>query len=90
MEPRLGALRCRSRVHTDPRYQLIDLDVDMALVAVQHQRDTEKEVAPTSSGETFVGAMVAARAIADGRKAVFLLPYRALVSEKYEDFSALG
>jgi hypothetical protein len=45
-------------------------------------------VAPTSSGKTFVGEMAAARAIADGRKAVFLLPYRALVSEKYEDFSA--
>lgn len=45
-------------------------------------------VAPTSSGKTFIGEMAAARAIVDGRKAVFLLPYRALVSEKYEDFSA--
>jgi replicative superfamily II helicase len=45
-------------------------------------------VAPTSSGKTFAGEMAAAKAIMDGRKAVFLLPYKALVSEKYEDFTA--
>jgi helicase len=44
-------------------------------------------VAPTSSGKTFVGEMAAARAISQGRKAVFLLPYRAIVSEKFDDFS---
>ena len=43
-------------------------------------------VAPTSAGKTFIGEMAAARAIADGRKAVFLLPYRALVNEKYDLF----
>lgn len=43
-------------------------------------------VAPTTSGKTFIGEMSAAKAIADGRKAVFLLPYRALTNEKYEDF----
>ena len=45
-------------------------------------------VAPTSSGKTFIGEMSAVRAAIDGRKAVFLLPYRALVNEKYEDFRA--
>ncbi|KAK0339539.1 hypothetical protein LTR94_034119, partial [Friedmanniomyces endolithicus] len=46
-------------------------------------------VAPTSAGKTFVGELAALKAIADGRKAVFLLPYKALVNEKFEDFSAL-
>jgi helicase len=46
-------------------------------------------VAPTSSGKTLIGEIAALRAVADGRKAVFLLPYRALASEKFEDFTAL-
>ena len=46
-------------------------------------------VAPTSSGKTFIGEMAAARAVADGRKAAFLLPYKALVNEKYDQFQAL-
>ena len=46
-------------------------------------------VAPTSSGKTFVGEMASAKAISDGRKAVFLLPFKALTNEKYEDFGAL-
>ncbi len=46
-------------------------------------------VAPTSAGKTFIGELAALKAIADGRKAVFLLPYKALVNEKFEDFSAL-
>lgn len=45
-------------------------------------------VAPTSTGKTFIGEMAAIRATAANRKTVFLLPYRALVNEKYEDFSA--
>ncbi|MEY9697516.1 DEAD/DEAH box helicase [Bradyrhizobium diazoefficiens] len=45
-------------------------------------------VAPTSSGKTLVGELAAIRAVAGGKKAVFLLPYRALVNEKFEDFSA--
>lgn len=43
-------------------------------------------VAPTSSGKTFIGELAAIKAILEGRKAVFLLPYKALVSEKFEDF----
>lgn len=45
-------------------------------------------VAPTSSGKTLVGELAAIRAVSAGKKAVFLLPYRALVNEKFEDFSA--
>lgn len=46
-------------------------------------------VAPTSAGKTFIGEMAGIKAIAEGRKAVFLLPYKALVNEKFEDFTAL-
>jgi helicase len=46
-------------------------------------------VAPTSAGKTFIGEVAAIKAVAEGRRAVFLLPYKALVNEKYEDFSAL-
>lgn len=46
-------------------------------------------VAPTSSGKTFLGEIAALRAQASGKKAVFALPYRALVNEKYDDFLAL-
>lgn len=45
-------------------------------------------VAPTSSGKTMIGELAAMQAVSSGKKAVFLLPYRALVNEKYEDFSA--
>jgi helicase len=43
-------------------------------------------VAPTSSGKTFIGEMAAVRAIGERRKAVFLLPYKALVNEKFDQF----
>jgi len=46
-------------------------------------------VAPTSSGKTFIGEMAAARAVTQNRKTVFLFPYRALTSEKYEHFLSL-
>lgn len=45
-------------------------------------------VAPTSSGKTFIGEMAAVRAMGEGRKAVFLFPYKALVNEKFEQFSS--
>jgi helicase len=51
--------------------------------------DSVLVVAPTSSGKTFIGEMAAARAVEDGRKAVFLLPYKALVNEKFDQFKAL-
>ncbi len=46
-------------------------------------------IAPTSAGKTFIGEIGAAKAIIEGRKAVFLLPYKALVNEKFDQFSAL-
>jgi replicative superfamily II helicase len=46
-------------------------------------------VAPTSSGKTFIGEMAAARAVAEHRRAVFLLPYKALVNEKHDQFRSL-
>lgn len=46
-------------------------------------------VAPTSSGKTFIGEMAATKAMLEGRKTVFLFPYRALTSEKYDQFSEL-
>ena len=36
-----------------------------------------------------MGELAAIKAIASGKKAVFLLPYKALVNEKFEDFTAL-
>ena len=43
-------------------------------------------VAPTSSGKTLIGELAAIQAVTAGKKAAFLLPYRALVNEKFEDF----
>ncbi|WP_416873695.1 DEAD/DEAH box helicase [Kitasatospora sp. SC0581] len=45
--------------------------------------------APTSTGKTMVGELAAMRAVAEGKKAVFLLPTRALVYEQYERFRSL-
>ncbi|MDX6528490.1 MAG: ATP-dependent helicase [Blastocatellia bacterium] len=65
----------------------------LQLMAVNDHRILDREsllvVAPTSSGKTFIGEMAALRAIVDGRKAVFLLPYKALVNEKYDQFTHL-
>jgi replicative superfamily II helicase len=44
-------------------------------------------IAPTSSGKTMIGEVAAIQAVLSGKKAAFLLPYRALVNEKYEAFS---
>jgi len=46
-------------------------------------------VAPTSAGKTFIGEIAAAKAVSENRKAIFLLPYKALVNEKFDQFSAL-
>lgn len=65
---------------------------ELQLEAVNRHRVLNGEsllvVAPTSSGKTFIGEMSAVRASLEGKKAIFLLPYRALVNEKYEDFNA--
>ncbi len=66
---------------------------DLQLQAVNEHRILDGAsllvVAPTSSGKTFIGEMASARAIVEGRKAVFLLPYKALVNEKFDRFTAL-
>jgi replicative superfamily II helicase len=43
--------------------------------------------APTSTGKTLIGELAALGAAANGRRAMFLLPTRALVEEKYEEFA---
>ncbi|MBK3333443.1 DEAD/DEAH box helicase [Burkholderia pseudomallei] len=45
-------------------------------------------VAPTSSGKTMIGELAAVQSVLSGKKAAFLLPYRAIVAEKFEEFSA--
>lgn len=65
---------------------------DLQLTAVNENRILNGEsllvVAPTSSGKTFIGELATVQAVLQGKKAVFLFPYRALTSEKYEQFSA--
>lgn len=41
-------------------------------------------VAPTGAGKTMVGELAAMRAMADGSRAVMLLPLKALVNDKYD------
>jgi helicase len=45
---------------------------------------------PTASGKTIVAEMVMHRHIADGGKCLYIVPLRALASEKFEDFSGKG
>lgn len=66
---------------------------DLQLEAVNEFRILDGEsllvIAPTSSGKTFVGEMAGAKAISQGKKAVFLFPYKALVNEKFDQFTDL-
>ncbi|MDL2082092.1 DEAD/DEAH box helicase [Streptomyces sp. GXMU-J15] len=43
--------------------------------------------APTSSGKTMVGELAALQRVADRKRALFLLPMRALVNDKYTEFT---
>lgn len=43
--------------------------------------------APTSSGKTMIGELAALRGAMDRKRALFLLPMRALVNDKYAEFS---
>ncbi|MDK2974320.1 MAG: ATP-dependent helicase [Methanofollis sp.] len=45
---------------------------------------------PTASGKTIVAEMVMHRHCADGGKCLYIVPLRALASEKFEDFSGKG
>lgn len=64
---------------------------DLQLKAINEKSilngDSLLVVAPTSSGKTMIGELGAIRAISSGKKAVFLLPYRALVNEKFDEFT---
>ena len=43
-------------------------------------------VAPTSSGKTFVGEVLAAKSAYTLKRAIFLVPYKAIAEEKYLEF----
>lgn len=45
--------------------------------------------APTSSGKTMIGELAALRSVLDRRRALFLLPLKALVADKRRHFQAL-
>jgi replicative superfamily II helicase len=66
---------------------------DLQLAAVNEYRVLDGQsllvVAPTSSGKTFIGELAAVKAASSRQRAVFLVPYKALANEKYEQFSAL-
>lgn len=63
---------------------------DLQFEAINEYRILDGEpllvIAPTSSGKTFVGELAGAKVINEGRKAVFLFPYKALVNEKFDQF----
>ncbi len=44
--------------------------------------------APTASGKTLIAELAALSTIKKGKKAIYIVPLRALASEKYEDFKA--
>lgn len=43
--------------------------------------------APTSSGKTMIGELAALRGFADRKRTLFLLPMRAIVNDKFDEFS---
>ena len=43
--------------------------------------------APTASGKTLIAEMAILNAFSSGKKSIYLAPLRALISEKYEEFS---
>jgi len=45
---------------------------------------------PTASGKTIIAEMAMQKAIAEGGKCLYIVPLKALASEKYEDFSGKG
>jgi helicase len=62
--------------------------LQLAAINEHHVLDNESLVvtAPTSSGKTMIGELAALRRITDRQRAIFLLPMRALVNDKYDAF----
>jgi helicase len=46
-------------------------------------------VAPTSSGKTMIGELAALKGVAERKRALFLLPLKALVADKRRHFEAV-
>jgi len=46
-------------------------------------------VAPTSSGKTMIGELAALKGVVERRRALFLLPLKALVADKWRHFEAV-
>jgi len=44
-------------------------------------------IAPTSSGKTFVGEVLAVKAARELKRVLYLVPYKALAEEKFQDFT---
>ncbi|ANW21373.1 DEAD/DEAH box helicase [Streptomyces clavuligerus] len=66
--------------------KLNDLQVRAVNEAVLLDGNSALVSAPTSAGKTMIGEIASLRAVAQGRKAVFLLPTRALVNDQYDRF----
>ena len=45
-------------------------------------------VAPTSSGKTFVGEVLAAKSALSMKRAIFMVPFKAIAEEKYAEFDS--
>ncbi|MBI4021623.1 MAG: DEAD/DEAH box helicase [Candidatus Aenigmarchaeota archaeon] len=57
-------------------------------LAVERGLDRNLVVAaPTASGKTLIAEIAALKAVARGKKAVYIVPLRALAQEKYEEFT---
>ncbi|MEM0154514.1 MAG: DEAD/DEAH box helicase [Methanothrix sp.] len=60
---------------------------EMAINAGLFSRNNILVASPTASGKTLVAEMACANSIiADGRKAIYIAPMRAIVAEKFEEF----
>ncbi|UZS00213.1 DEAD/DEAH box helicase [Chondrinema litorale] len=66
---------------------------ELQLAAInQHKILKGKHVvvsAPTSSGKTMIGELASLKCVLDGKKALFLLPLKALVNDKFRQFTEI-
>jgi replicative superfamily II helicase len=73
--------------HTIPALNQLQLDAinDFGVLAGQHL----VVVAPTSSGKTMIGELSAMKGVMERKRALFLLPLKALVADKKRHFEAV-